>query len=184
MDENEAWRNLPAAFAQENALPLDSLEERRSIRAKVGEEEVTGARVGLDTNPAEFRIEPLTQAIYFLYVAPHGRGIAHGSLGSHQGGNVDGEGRHPPTQEIEGILAREDSAKAESSKPRNFRERANHEQLRVAANPRSQSDAGKFGVGFVDDYGGVGWRLENWLDGFSLQKSPGWGVWSCDGEDT
>src|ERR1700741_1188055 len=89
------------------------------------------------------------------HVSAHGFALAEGGVGSDQCGQVNREGRHGAAYRLERVFGRDDSAQTEGGQAGSLGKSARDEKIWVAANPGQGREAGKFGIGFVENYDGV-----------------------------
>ena len=151
--------------------------------AEVGQEEIGGAGPGLHVEFVEFSFEPGARAEDVFDVALHGLRIANGGFGGGERGDVDGKGRGSAAKNVERIRVGDDGAKAQAGEAGSFGERAGHEEVRILPDERDDRDARKFGVGFVENDGGVRRGLQDFFDGIRCDERAGGIVGIADEKD-
>lgn len=172
-DADETWADVLGAVAEENAACVKLLTHLRAAGAEISEEKISGARKGFYVEFAKFFFEPGAGAKNVFDVALHYFGVANGGFGSRERGYVDGKWSCGAPKDRERFSAGDDGSEAKTGESSGFREGAGNEEMRVLIYPQNDGDAGKFGVGLVEDDGGVRGGLQNCFDRFLGQKSAG-----------
>src|SRR5579864_4190249 len=172
-DANHAGAYIFSTIAEEHAFFLKLRAHFRPAGAEIREEKIAGAGIGLYVKFVKFVFKPLSGAQNVFNVELHRSRVADSCLGGGQRGYVDGERGRGASKDRERFRARDHGSEAEAGEAGGLGKSSRDEELGVLVDPWHNGDAGKFGVGFIDNDGSVCGSFQNRFDGGFFEKRAG-----------
>ena len=106
--------------AEKNPAALETLEQRGTSRAEIGEKEITGTGENLDANRFERAGKIRVHFCYVSYVSPKRGSIFDCGFCCHERSQIYGIGRHYGAEQSDGYCVADHAAKPQGGEASSF----------------------------------------------------------------